>query len=80
MEHDKIIEFLFKRVREATKETQTLYELSEAETVIMSDIILGLPAHRISMKLMARLLRAAAHFIERNCDISEEVYSLMKEK
>jgi len=75
----KVIELLFKKVREATKETQTLYDLSEAETILMSNIICELPLGGLSMKLAARLLRAAAHFIERNHDISEEMFKLMKE-
>lgn len=76
---EKTTELIYRRVREATKETRTLYELSEAETILMSQILLELPLMGVLMKLMARLLRAAAHFMECNHDICEELFEISKE-
>lgn len=75
----KIIEQAFKKVKESMKETQTLYELTESDVIVLTLILENLPNH-ISGKLMGRLLRATAHLVERNDDIARELVDLLKKE
>jgi len=77
MDQEKIVE-LINKVKEATQETKILYELSEAELIIFSTIVTELPIGAMSGKLLGRLLRAAAHFIERNEEIAREYAQTMR--
>lgn len=73
----KVIELLFRQLHTAHKEMQVLYELSEAEMVLLTHIIMELPIGGISPKLASKLLRAAAHYLETADDIAERT---LKEK
>jgi hypothetical protein len=77
---NEVIEHLFKKVRELSKETQTLYDLGEADMIMFAVLMKDLPMGSMSPKLLARLLRAASHFIERNEDIANELAEMMKRK
>jgi hypothetical protein len=71
----EIIRTLHKKIIAATEETRTLYELSESDLIVLTSIIIGLPVGAMSASLLGRLLRAAAHFIERNEEIAKEMAS-----
>lgn len=79
MEKEDIIK-LIEKVKEATQETKVLYELSEAELIIFTTIVTDLPVGAMSGKLLGRLLRAAAHFIERNEEIAKEFSNYLNKR
>lgn len=76
---EQIIKVL-EKIKESIKETQVLYELTEAELIIFSTILADLPISAMSGKLLGRFLRAAAHFIERNEEIAKEFSTYMNKK
>lgn len=77
MDRDDLLK-LIEKVREATHEVKILYELSESEMIVFGSLILDLPVNAMSAQLLSRLLRAAAHFIERNEEIAGEYVKQMK--
>lgn len=68
----KVIEESFKRIHELLKETSVLYEISETEKPYITQIILDSHEYRLSPKLTAKLLKAAAHIIESSEDVIEK--------
>ena len=67
------LETLFKRLKATQEEILVLYDLSEAEMLMLVNLILRLPIKGISAKLASKLLRAAAYFIESTDDIVEDM-------
>lgn len=59
-----------KLVTEASRETQTLYELSDAEMVLMTQVISLVSTVGMSRALTAKLLKAAAHMLESTEEIN----------
>lgn len=57
--HDAI-----KKVTEASKETQTLYEMSDAEMVLMTQVVSLVSTMGMNRALTAKMLKAAAHMLE----------------
>ena len=78
----EVVKKLFRKVYEATKETSTLYDLSESDKILLTQILMSLQPHldMMSIKLLSRLLRASAHILERNEEIGRELFKDMKEK
>lgn len=74
----KVIENLIRRLHTAHKEMQVLYELSEAEMILLTHIIIELPIGGISPKLAGKLLRAAAHYLETADEIAENIFKEKK--
>jgi len=73
----KVIQLITEKILELRKEVQTLYELSDAEMILMSTVMMDLPMS-MPPTLLAKLLKAIVHFIERNHDIAVEVSKLTK--
>jgi len=65
---------LMKRVNEVAKETKTLYDVSEAEMLIVTRILVDASGYGVSPKLMARLMRAAAHFLDATDEVAESLF------
>lgn len=70
---DLTVQIILKKLKAAGKEIEVLYELSEAEQIILASIIADLPIGAMSPKLLGKLLRAAAHFLESIDEIVDEV-------
>lgn len=66
----KVIARMLKRANENVQEVKTLYEITETEQIFMTYIIIESSGMGLSAKLTAKLLKAAAHFLES----SEELY------
>ena len=73
------IEHLAARINDAVTEVKTLYDISEAEMVLLTHVIMNSSSMGVSMKLTAKILKAAAHFLELNEDIQTEFVKLYKE-
>lgn len=70
-----MIEAFVKRVEVLTKEIIILYELNDAEQALFSSFLFDLTItqrHIKSAKIMVKLLRAAAHYIESFEDLMNE--------
>lgn len=70
----KVVEQLFRKLISAHKEIKVLYELSEAESVLLTSLIMELPLGSLSPKLASKLLRAAAHYLETCDEIAEQTF------
>lgn len=70
----KVIEQLSRQLHTAHKEIKVLYELSEAESVLLTHLIMELPFGSLSPKLVGKLLRAAAHYLESADEIAEKMF------
>ena len=67
----ELVDKLFKRAHEIIAETKTLYEIGDAETIFMTHIIMQAVGLGLSANTTAKLLKAAAHFIEASDDMAE---------
>ena len=67
------IEELLKKSREIVEETKTLYDIGEAETILLLNIITTVSSMGYSIKLTVKLLKAAAHFLEAHDDWADEI-------
>jgi hypothetical protein len=77
----KVIENLSKRIKTAHEEMKVLYELGEAEAALLTLFLQELPSSdlaRVSPKLAAKLLRAAAHFLETIEELSDDFLKELK--
>lgn len=71
MEH-QLIQML-RKVKELSDETKTLYDINEAEMHFLVHIIMDASTIGLSPKLVAKLFKAAAHFIESSEDITKDL-------
>lgn len=67
----KLIAELMKKLNETVSETKTLYDISEAEMHFLIYVIIEAASMGLSPKLTAKILKAAAHFIETSHDVTE---------
>lgn len=72
---------LINKLYETIDETKTLYEISETEMIYLVHIIMESCGLRLSPALTAKLLKAAAHFIETSYEASTPFFDeLTKDK
>ena len=79
MEDDKL-KMLIKEVIDLKRETQILYNLNDAEMVLMTVFLDTLPIQQMPTELMVKILKSSAHFIERVNEISGDVLDILKDE
>ena len=67
------IEELLRKSREIVEETKTLYDIGEAEALLLLNMITTVSSMGYSIKLTAKLLKAAAHFLEAHDEWADEI-------
>lgn len=67
------IEKFFKDASQLIDETKTLYEISETEMVFLTNFIIESTKAGLSPKLTAKLLKAAAHYIECSDELTKKL-------
>lgn len=72
------IKELLKKVHDSIDEMKTLYDIDEAEMFILTHIIVQVVGMKLSPKLMAKLLKAAAHFLETSDELVDQFVKEMK--
>lgn len=70
---EKIIKLLHQKLTAAQKEIQILYEMSEAEMLVMQSLMMCIPFSPLSPELASKCFRAIAHLIESTAEIGKEV-------
>ena len=65
---------LFERFHETIKETKVLYDINEAEMILLTQIIMESASQGLSPRLTAKLFKAAAHFIETTTDLTDDFF------
>lgn len=68
----KVILKLMAQLNEHLVETKTLYEISDAELPFLTAIIVESPSLGLTPQTTAKLLKAAAHFIEESYETTNE--------
>ncbi len=66
---------LFERFHETIKETKVLYDINEAEMILLTQIIMEATSRGLSPKLTVKLFKAAAHFIETTTDLTNDFFN-----
>jgi hypothetical protein len=63
---------LLEMSRQVTKETQTLYEIGDAEMLFMVNIVQYAVNMGLTTKTTVKILKAAAHFIEAGDELADK--------
>lgn len=80
MEAKEIVKEVHRRSQEIIKETRTLYEINDDEVRLMTNIVFNVTALGLTPKTTARLLKAAAHFIEAGDEMADDLAKKIRGK